>query len=117
MEKLLHEIDSIWKNYYIIKFPWNKYYAGTNISYSVYRSGFYKHTTLQVCIFYNRISPVKHLHVHCIITLALERTDSRSTMSIKNFFQFSANELIKGTKIYFSDFKGKVILVENVASL
>jgi hypothetical protein len=32
MEKILHEIDSIWKNYYIIKFPWNKYYAGTNIS-------------------------------------------------------------------------------------
>ena len=31
MEKILHEIDSIWKNYYIIKFPWNKY-AGTNIS-------------------------------------------------------------------------------------
>jgi hypothetical protein len=26
------EIDSIWKNYDIIKFPWNKYYAGTNIS-------------------------------------------------------------------------------------
>ena len=55
--------------------------------------------------------------LHCIITLALERTDSRSTMSIKNFFQFSANELIKGTRIYFSDFKGKVVLVENVASL
>jgi hypothetical protein len=32
MEKILHEIDSIWKNDYIIKFPWNKYYAGTNIS-------------------------------------------------------------------------------------
>ena len=32
MEKILHEIDSIWKNYYIIKFSWNKYYAGTNIS-------------------------------------------------------------------------------------
>ena len=32
MEKILHEIDSIWKNYYIIKFPWNKYYVGTNIS-------------------------------------------------------------------------------------
>jgi hypothetical protein len=32
MEKILHEIDSIWKNYYIIKFHWNKYYAGTNIS-------------------------------------------------------------------------------------
>ena len=32
MEKILHEIDSIWKIYYIIKFPWNKYYAGTNIS-------------------------------------------------------------------------------------
>jgi hypothetical protein len=32
MKKILHEIDSIWKNYYIIKFPWNKYYAGTNIS-------------------------------------------------------------------------------------
>ena len=32
MEKILHEIDSIWKNYYIIKFPWNKYYAGTHIS-------------------------------------------------------------------------------------
>ena len=32
MEKILHEIDSIWKNYYIIKCPWNKYYAGTNIS-------------------------------------------------------------------------------------
>ena len=31
-KKILHEIDSIWKNYYIIKFPWNKYYAGTNIS-------------------------------------------------------------------------------------
>ena len=31
MEKILHEIDSIWKNYYIIKFPWNKYYARTNI--------------------------------------------------------------------------------------
>jgi hypothetical protein len=30
MEKILHEIDSIWKNDYIIKFPWNKYYAGTN---------------------------------------------------------------------------------------
>ena len=32
MEKILHEIDSIWKNYYIIQFPWNKYHAGTNIS-------------------------------------------------------------------------------------
>ena len=32
MEKILYEIDSIWKNYYIIKFSWNKYYAGTNIS-------------------------------------------------------------------------------------
>ena len=32
MENILHEIDSIWKNYYIIKFPRNKYYAGTNIS-------------------------------------------------------------------------------------
>ena len=32
MVKILHEIDSIGKNYYIIKFPWNKYYAGTNIS-------------------------------------------------------------------------------------
>ena len=32
MEKILHEIDSIWKTYYIITFPWNKYYAGTNIS-------------------------------------------------------------------------------------
>jgi hypothetical protein len=32
MEKILREIDSIWKNYYITKFPWNKYYAGTNIS-------------------------------------------------------------------------------------
>jgi hypothetical protein len=30
MEKILHEVDSIWKNYYIIQFPWNKYYAGTN---------------------------------------------------------------------------------------
>jgi hypothetical protein len=29
MEKILHEVDSIWKNYYIIHFPWNKYYAGT----------------------------------------------------------------------------------------
>jgi hypothetical protein len=36
MEKILHEIDSIWKNYYIIKFLWNKYYARTNIS-SQYR--------------------------------------------------------------------------------
>jgi len=36
MEKILHEIDSIWKNYYIIKFPWNKYYAGTNISSHVH---------------------------------------------------------------------------------
>jgi hypothetical protein len=25
-------VDSIWKTYYIIKFSWNKYYAGTNIS-------------------------------------------------------------------------------------
>jgi hypothetical protein len=32
MEKILHEIDAIWKNYYLIKFPWNKYYAETNIS-------------------------------------------------------------------------------------
>ena len=32
MEKILHEVDSIWTNYYIIQFPWNKYYAGTNIS-------------------------------------------------------------------------------------
>jgi hypothetical protein len=31
MEKILHEIDSIWKNYYIIKFPWDKYYAAYNI--------------------------------------------------------------------------------------
>ena len=36
MEKILHEIDSIWKNYYIIQFLWNKYYARTNIS-SQYR--------------------------------------------------------------------------------
>jgi hypothetical protein len=31
-KKTLHEIDFIWKKYYIIKFPWNKHYAGTNIS-------------------------------------------------------------------------------------
>jgi hypothetical protein len=31
-EKIFHKIDSIWKNYYIIKFPWNKYYSGRNIS-------------------------------------------------------------------------------------
>jgi hypothetical protein len=36
MEKILHEIHSIWKNYYIIKFPWNKYYTGTNISSHVH---------------------------------------------------------------------------------
>jgi hypothetical protein len=36
MEKILHEIDSIWKNYCIIQFLWNKYYARTNIS-SQYR--------------------------------------------------------------------------------
>jgi hypothetical protein len=38
MKKILHEIDSIWKNYYIIKFP-NKYYAGTNISSQYYYLG------------------------------------------------------------------------------
>jgi hypothetical protein len=38
MKKLLHEIDFIWKNYYIIQFPWNKYYAGTNISSHIHRN-------------------------------------------------------------------------------
>jgi hypothetical protein len=31
-EKIFHKIESIRKNYYIIQFPWNKYYSGRNIS-------------------------------------------------------------------------------------
>lgn len=66
----------------------------------------------------NRISHLLNISsMRCIITPALWMTESRSPMSIKNFFQFAANELIKGTKINFRDFKGKVVLVENVASL
>ena len=67
MEQILHEIDSIWKNYYIIKFPWNKYHAGTNISsqcvmqkstshlqitiYALYISNYYINTKLEYIVF------------------------------------------------------------------
>jgi hypothetical protein len=56
MEKILHEVDSIWKYYYIIQFPWNKYYARTNIS-----SQFFKDLPITRVIidFYDTVSEIK----------------------------------------------------------
>ena len=41
---------------------------------------------------------------------------ARNPGKIKNFFEFACKNL-RGEQVEFSSFKGKVVLVENVASL